>query len=131
MIYNEINKLDKTYNKLFLYATYNLLKDKDLKDSGLTEDPFLKKKVIINRSKDFLYLWVLYFKELTPILLNNNNSKKERNDLIHLIFGQNVKSVLSFWYHWPTLETIAINAAKRDLEKHIKHIKEKGNYEIV
>src|SRR5690554_6427233 len=106
MEFENIKILNKNYNKLFLTATYNLLKDKDVLTNYQGEDLFSKKKIKINRSKDLLDLWRLFFKELTPLLKSMSN--KERVELIHYIFGNSVKSTLSLWHHWPILEEVAV-----------------------
>lgn len=128
MEYENIKVLNKSYNKLYLSAIYQLLKNKDTVEKGNITDPVWRENVKILRSKEFISLWSLYFVHLYPIL--KNLKKIERIELIHTIFGNSIEATKDLWFHWPSLLLVAKNSVEAQLKKHEDFIKNNNKYEF-
>lgn len=128
MEFEKIKVLSKTYDKLYLSAIFQLLKNKDKVDNGHIEDPVWKEDVKILRSKEFISLWSLYFVELYPFL--TYLPKTKRIEVIHIIFGNSIQTTQDLWFHWPSLLVIAKKSVKDYLEKHKEYLKNNNKYEL-
>lgn len=129
MMENEkIKVLNRSYNKLYLSAIYQLLKNKDRVEKGNITDPVWKEDVKLLRSKEFITIWSLYFTHLYPIL--KNLKRIERIELIHTIFGNSIEPTKDLWFHWPSLLLVAKNSMETELKKHEDYIKKNNKYEF-
>jgi hypothetical protein len=125
---NELKTLYKTCDKTYLHAIFNLLRMKDEEEKGSVKDPVWKEKVKINRTSDFLNLWSLYLNTLVPLL--KQKPIKERITLVHMIYGTAIKKSDKLFFHWPSLQYIAVLNIKKLLEEHKNFILQKEIYEI-
>lgn len=125
--------LNKKFNKSYCYTMFLLFLEKDNKQNQKIYDPICGKYIEINKTKEFLRFWRLYFQNLNKVLIeyDKSSTRTERLDLIHLIFGNTFKRIEVAWFLLPTTTIdVGFSFLVNKLNEHQNYIINNKKYDI-
>ena len=128
----KVDQLNKRFDKSYCQTMFMLFLEKDNKKKQKIYDPICGKDVEISKTIEFLAFWRLYFKVLNKVLLlHTKYTRKERIDLIHLIFGNTFKKIEVSWFLLPTTTIdVGYSFLNNKLEMHKNYIESKKTYDV-